>query len=85
MAEKLVSLLNFDENERGGAKITSPRSVEACLRLGITFAELQYRREEEFQEAGLFPEFVKQRHEHYESKRQSMANSSNGSVGCVTW
>lgn len=75
MVEEKISLLNFDENASGGPTFTSPRTIEACLRLGIEWNELRRRPLEEFDEAGLFPKFQKDRCDHYERKRQGRSCS----------
>lgn len=52
------------------ACVTSPRSLEACLREGIDPHELAYRPRELFQKDGLSEEVVQAFHDRYEIKRQ---------------
>jgi hypothetical protein len=50
--------------------VTSPRSLEACLREGIDPHELAYRPKETFAKGDLADDVVQAFHDRYEGKRQ---------------
>ncbi|KAF0972676.1 hypothetical protein FDP41_008925 [Naegleria fowleri] len=65
------SLENFDENAKDQKiLLTSPRSIEACLRTGISPTELIKKDESEFYSKGVPPDIVKMRWSHYETRRK---------------
>lgn len=67
--ELLNSVDNFLE---GGVvhEINSPRTLEACLRLGLDPAELAPKNENKFKTKDLPPELVKVKYDHFERKRK---------------
>ncbi|KAJ1493697.1 hypothetical protein T484DRAFT_2696272 [Baffinella frigidus] len=60
---------NFDEYNISAPLLTSPRSVEACLRQGIDAEELVFRYEDSFFEKAVTPDVQEIRWKHYETKR----------------
>lgn len=44
-----VSLDNFDPTTKEGDPLDSPKSIEACLRLGITPLDLYHKTPEEYE------------------------------------
>ncbi|KAG2385480.1 hypothetical protein C9374_003295 [Naegleria lovaniensis] len=69
------SLENFDEHSKEKILLTSPRSIEACLRTGIAPTELIYKDESEFYSKGATTDIVKMRWTHYESRRKEKLQS----------
>lgn len=68
--ENFYSIHNF---EGAGRPINSPRSLEACLRLGIDPSELEPRTQEELVEGKTMrPDFAKRLYETFERKRKGM-------------
>ncbi|GAQ92056.1 hypothetical protein KFL_009130030 [Klebsormidium nitens] len=71
--KSLDDIANVDPASGGSPKavrLTSPRSLLACLQTGIDPKEIIYRPFEEFAEKGLTPELQKLKYEHCEAKRQ---------------
>jgi len=50
----------------------SPRSLEACRRLGIDIRELYYKPIDEFREKNVDSKIVEIRFQHYEHKRKEL-------------
>ena len=65
----VISLESFDEESKEPILLTSPRSIEACLRTGITPLELLKKPESEFTK-GVSEEVGKMRWAHYETRRK---------------
>jgi hypothetical protein len=63
------SLENFDEYNIEPPLLTSPRSLEACLRQGLQPEELVFRYFDSFQEQGAASDLQEIRWKHYEKKR----------------
>ena len=63
------SLENFDEYNIEAPLLTSPRSLEACLRQGLEPEELVFRYVDSFAETGVSPDLQEIRWKHYEKKR----------------
>ena len=63
------SLENLDEYNIEPPLLTSPRSLEACLRQGIEPEELVFRYFDSFFEQGVAEDLQEIRWKHYEKKR----------------
>ena len=64
--------INIDNFEVGDSRhvINSPRTMEACLRVGVDPSELYARKRGEFAGSGLAKEMVKIKYQSFEKKRQ---------------
>ena len=69
--ETLVSVLNFEQAERG-TEINSPRTLEACLRAGYDPSELLPKQRKDFKENGLTGEMIDIKYQAFERKRQGL-------------
>jgi len=67
----LLSLANFDDHDPK-ARISSPRSINACKLEGVLPQELVYKPPEAFQERNLSPRLVKLRYDFFEAKRRDL-------------
>ena len=65
-----LNLENFDEETKEKIILNSPRSIEACLRTGISATELLKRSQESFEEKGLSKDVVVLRYNHFETRRK---------------
>jgi hypothetical protein len=66
-----LHLDNFNQyNQNQKYVLTSPRSIEACLRTGISARELIQKSEEYFAGRGISKDVAKMRWGHYEQKRK---------------
>jgi len=65
-----ISLDTFDE--RGGAvpPLSSPRSLEACLRHGVDPDDLVFKQYEDFRESGQGTDVQRERFERHEARRK---------------
>ncbi|CAM9938296.1 unnamed protein product [Laminaria digitata] len=73
MESQIKSILTFEEGDGSGkaATISSPRSLEACLRSGCDPQELMPRRENVAgKNGGELPELTEIRHNFFESRRK---------------
>lgn len=61
---------NFDDRKADGPILTSPRSLEACLRHGVEPEDLLFRDESEFEVPGQPEEIQRLRWERAEVRRQ---------------
>eukprot|EP00347_Sterkiella_histriomuscorum_P002584 403367581 len=66
----MISLENIDEYIGTKQVINSPRSLEACARLGLNPKELVFKPMEEFKDKNLEQDIVKMRYQHHEQKRK---------------
>lgn len=67
----MVSLANFEESS-GRARLSSPRSLQACKTEGVLPQELIFKPIEAFQEKSLSPRLVKLRYDFFEAKRRDL-------------
>jgi len=65
------SLVSFEETNPG-ARINSPRSLQACKQEGVLPQELIFKPIESFQERNLSPRLVKLRFDFFEAKRRDL-------------
>ena len=63
------SLENFDEHNIDPPLLTSPRSLEACLRQGLEAEELVFRYFDSFCDQDVAEDLQEIRWKHYEKKR----------------
>jgi hypothetical protein len=61
---------------------TSPRSIEACFRLGIDPIELQYKPAKHFQRPGESGELADMRYSHHETLRQVRGRGVEAQRAC---
>ena len=66
--ELSINIANFEEGE-GQREINSPRTLEACLRVGVDPSELNPKKRGEFFSKGLNKEKVTMKYQSYERKR----------------
>ncbi|CDW82720.1 UNKNOWN [Stylonychia lemnae] len=67
----MISLENLDDYN-GRALLNSPRSLEACQRIGLNPKELIYKPIEDFKDKNLDHQIVQIRYQHHESKRREL-------------
>ena len=65
--ENIYTIHSFED---AGRAINSPRSLEACLRVGIDPSELVPRTLKSFAKKGLEEDFVQKLHGNFERKRK---------------
>lgn len=66
----MESIYTIHTFEDAGREINSPRSLEACLRVGIDPSELGPRSVKSFSRKGLEEDLVLKLHENFEKKRR---------------
>ena len=66
----MESIYTIHTFEDAGREINSPRSLEACLRVGIDPSELGPRSVKSFARKGLEEDLVLKLHENFEKKRK---------------
>jgi hypothetical protein len=72
--DSLFSIENFDDG-KVSREISSPRTLEACLSLGIDPSELKRKSREKFVSSKFNDEMIDKKFASYERKRQSKSKS----------
>jgi hypothetical protein len=67
--ELSINIENFEEGESRQA-INSPRTMEACLRVGVDPSELYARKRGDFASKELTKDMIKIKYQSFEKKRQ---------------
>ncbi|GBG68190.1 hypothetical protein CBR_g2742 [Chara braunii] len=70
--EDIANAFTSGEGPPRAIRLTSPRSLLACLQTGIDPSELQYRPFEEFAEQSYTRELQQVKYEYYEKKRKGV-------------
>lgn len=68
------TLDDFDESSSDAILLTSPRSIEVCLNLGVAAQEFIKRPKSDFEDRHAAAEIVEMRFEHYNMKRLELLN-----------